>query len=191
MVLLIDACARQQSRTRMLAETVCETLSDRAERIDLFRQSLQPLDGEMLAKREACVCKSDYSDDMFRFAKQFKCADEIVIAAPYWDLSFPAILKCYLEAICVNGLTFRYNDQGIPEGLCNAKRLVYVTTAGGFIPEHNFGYDFVKQLCADFFGITETVCVKAEGLDICGADVQAALQAAKDAIHEKIGGSCR
>ena len=191
MVLFVDACARQQSRTRVLAETVCEMLSGTVERIDLFRQSLQSLDGETLAKREAFVCRADYSDDLFRFAKQFKEADEIVIAAPYWDLSFPAILKCYLEAVCVNGLTFRYNEQGIPEGLCKAKRLIYVTTAGGFIPDHNFGYDYVKQLCTDFFGIDNTVYIKAEGLDVYGADVQAVLQAAKTAAREKIGGSCR
>ena len=191
MVLMIDACARPQSRTRILAGTACKMMSERIDRLDLFQQNLRPLDHEALAKREPFVCSADYSDDMFRFAKQFRDADEIVIAAPYWDLSFPAILKCYLEAICVNGLTFRYNDQGIPEGLCKAKRLVYVTTSGGFIPERNFGYDYIKQLCADFFGITETVYIKAEGLDIYGADVQAALQAAKDTIHKKIGGSCR
>lgn len=191
MVLMIDACARQLSRTRMLAETACEMMSDSVERIDLFRQSLQPLDGETLAKREALVRKADYTDDMFRFAKQFKDADEIVIAAPYWDLSFPAVLKCYLEAVCVNGLTFRYNEQGIPEGLCKAKRLVYITSAGGFIPEHNFGYDYIKQLCTDFFGIEKTVYIKAEGLDIYGADVQSILQKVKGTMCEKIGGSCR
>ena len=191
MVLWIDACARAQSRTRTLAEAVCEMLSDRVERIDLFQQSLQPLDGETLAKREALVRKADYTDDMFRFAKQFRGADEIVIAAPYWDLSFPAVLKCYLEAVCVNGLTFRYNEQGIPEGLCKTKRLVYITSAGGFIPEHNFGYDYIKQLCTDFFGIVKTVYIKAEGLDIYGADVQSILQKVKDTMCEKIGGSCR
>ena len=190
MVLFIDACARPQSRTRMLAETACEMMSDSVKRIDLFQQNLRPLDGETLAKREAFVCSADYTDDMFRFARQFKDADEIVIAAPYWDLSFPAVLKCYLEAICVNGLTFQYNEHGIPEGLCKAKRLVYVTTAGGFIPERNFGFDYVKQLCSDFFCIDKTVCVKAEGLDIWGADVQSALQTAKNDIIEKIGGLC-
>ena len=191
MVLFIDACARQQSRTRTLADTVLPKLPDTIETVNLFRQELRPLDGETLSKREAFVCRADYSDEMFRFAKQFRDAEEIVIAAPYWDLSFPAILKCYLEAVCVNGLTFRYNEQGIPEGLCKAKRLIYVTTAGGFIPDHNFGYDYVKQLCADFFGLDNTVYIKAEGLDVCGADVQAVLQAAKTAVHEKIGGSCR
>ena len=41
---------------------------------------------------------------MFDLASQFQQADEIVIAAPYWDLSFPAILKLYLENIYVTGV---------------------------------------------------------------------------------------
>lgn len=122
MVLFIDACARPQSRTRMLAETACEMMSDSVKRIDLFQQNLRPLDGETLAKREAFVCSADYTDDMFRFARQFKDADEIVIAAPYWDLSFPAVLKCYLEAICVNGLTcFNIMSMGYPKGCAKPK----------------------------------------------------------------------
>ena len=36
----------------------------------------------------------------------------IVIAAPYWDLSFPAVLKTYLEQINVLGVTFDYSDDG-------------------------------------------------------------------------------
>lgn len=46
MVLFIDACARPQSRTRMLAEAVCEMTANKIERLDLFRQDLPPLDSE-------------------------------------------------------------------------------------------------------------------------------------------------
>ena len=60
----------------------------------------------------------DYRDPLFRYAKQFAQAADIVVAAPYWDLSFPSILKVYLEQICVTGLTFQYTPEGIPEILC-------------------------------------------------------------------------
>ncbi len=179
MVLLINACARPQSRTLVLTTKAAQTISDNFEMLNLYEEDLKPLDYNKLSKREEFKEKSDFSDSMFRFAKQFREADEIVIAAPYWDLSFPAILKCYIEAICVNGLTFRYNEKGIPEGLCNAKRLIYVTTAGGFIPENNYGYNYVKQLCTELFGIKNTVCIKAEGLDIEGADIEGILISAE------------
>ena len=182
MLLLINACARAESRTLPLAERAARRLSPVTETLNLYEQPPAPLNGETLAAREACVGRGDYSGGMFRFAKQFQAADGIVIAAPYWDLSFPAVLKCYLEAVCVNGLTFRYGEDGIPVGLCRAEKLVYVTTAGGFIPENNFGYDYVRQLCTGFFGIRGTVCVMAEGLDIRGADVGAILRGAEEKI---------
>ncbi len=182
MILFIDACVREESRTRGLAEKAVKLMGGEITRVNLFEENLMPLDGESLKKREACISRADYSDEMFRLAKQLKEADEILIAAPYWDLSFPAVLKCYIEMICVNGLTFAYNEQGIPEGLCRAKRLIYITTAGGFIPEKNFGFDYLKQLFADYFGITESVYIKAEGLDIYGADVAGILEAAEKEI---------
>ena len=182
MVLFIDACARPQSRTRYLAKRALRKISEEYQRLDIIKENLKPLDFDTLSAREENIIKADFSDDSFHYAKQFRDADEIVIAAPYWDLSFPAALKCYIENICVNGITFIYNEQGIPQGLCNAKRLIYVTTAGGFIPGDNYGYNYINKLCADFFGIKNTVYIKAEGLDIYGADVKGIIKKAEDEI---------
>ena len=57
---------------------------------------------------------------MFYYARQFAEADQIVIAAPFWDLSFPAILKAYMEQITVSGITFEYIN-GRPCGRCKKK----------------------------------------------------------------------
>lgn len=105
-----------------------------------------------------------------------------MIAAPYWDLSFPSLLKVYLEQICIVGLTFQYTPEGIPEGLCKARRIIYVTTAGGPIYQ-NMGYDYVKALADTFFGIPETVCFSAQNLDVIGADVEGILQKAEAEIR--------
>ena len=48
----------------------------------------------------------EFNDHIFDYAKDFAKADTIVIAAPFWDLSFPASLKCYIEAINILGITF-------------------------------------------------------------------------------------
>ena len=42
----------------------------------------------------------------------FADADDIIIAAPYWDLGFPAQLKTYIENIYVTGIVSAYNDHG-------------------------------------------------------------------------------
>ena len=59
---------------------------------------------------------------MFDLARQFARAEIIVMAAPYWDLSFQAALKQYLEQVNVVGITFRYSEEGQPVPLCRARR---------------------------------------------------------------------
>ena len=49
--------------------------------------------------------------------------DIIVIGAPFWDLSFPAILKIFIENIYVTGLVTKFGENGKPVGLCKAKKL--------------------------------------------------------------------
>ena len=113
--------------------------------------------------------------------------DVIVVAAPYWDLSFPAALKTYLERVVIAGITFDYSPEGIPFSLCRAKRLLYVTTAGGPIGNHNLGFEYVKALAEIFFAIPDVQCFSAEGLDIMGADVEAILARAATEIDERMG----
>lgn len=186
MVLLINACARKESRTLPLAEKAAKKVSDDVQRLDLYEQHLMPIDRETLERREEFIARKDFSDSMFDLAKQFRDAENIVIAAPFWDLSVPAVLKCYIEHLCVRELTFVYTDQGEALGLCKAKRMVFVTTAGGYIPENDHGYSYVRDVFSGFFGIKESLCIKAEGLDIVGADIDALLKAAEAEIEEKV-----
>lgn len=182
MILFINACVRTSSRTKRLAEHIITSLDDKAvKEVRLWEMNLPKADEDFINYRTSLYAKNDYSDPIFDPAKDFAAADTIVIAAPYWDLSFPAMLKQYLEQICVLGITFFYNDQDIPEGLCKARKLYYVTTAGGPVYNDAYGYGYVKELAKTFFGIPETVYVKAENLDIVGNDPEAILT---DAIQK-------
>ena len=163
-ILFINACIRENSRTLVLAKHVMKDMNDRIVEVDLNLENIEPLDRESLEKREKLVKMGAFDDPMFRYAKQFAQADEIVIAAPFWDLSFPAKLKIYFEQISVTGITFCYT-QGLPTGLCKAKSLTYVTTAGGPIFE-DFGYTYVKTLAQKFYGIEKTKSVRAMNLDV-------------------------
>ena len=182
MILLIDACAREESRTRRIANKVIDKLSDDVTVLNLYDEGLVPLDNDKLNFRDSAIAKADYSNDMFKYAKQFRDADTIVFAAPYWDLSFPSIVKCYIESLCVNGITFVYGEDGRPKGLCKANKLIYVTTAGGFIQENDHGYGYIKDLANILFGITDVSLIKAEGLDIRGADIEGILKEVEEKI---------
>lgn len=180
-VLFVNACPRPESRTLELARAVLAKIEGEVQEIDLFKDGPAHLDRESLSRRDGFVKAKDYSDPMFRWAKQFAEADEIVIAAPYWDLMFPAVVRSYFEAVTVGGLTFIYSDDGIPKGLCKAKKLTYVTTAGGPIMQ-NYGFDYINSLAHAFYGIEDTACIKAEGLDIWGADVAGILAEVKSSL---------
>ena len=186
MVLLINACARAESRTLPLAEKAAKKVSEDVVMLDLYEQGLVPVDRKTLEKREAFIAQRDFSDPMFDLAKQFRDADAVVVAAPFWDLSCPSVLKCYIEHLCVRELTFIYTEQGEAKGLCKADRMVYVTTAGGAIPENDHGYSYVRDVFSGFFGISDTMCIKAENLDIVGADIEGILRAAEAEIDEKL-----
>ena len=63
----------------------------------------------------------------------------------------------------------------MPVGLCKAKELYYVTTAGGpYDPTYSYGY--IESLAKNFFGIPETHLVKVEMLDIEGYDAEEILK---------------
>lgn len=185
MILLINACVRKQSRTVRLARRLLSGLDGEAQELRLHEIAFPVADEAFLEKRDRLIAASDFVDPLFDLARQFAAADEIVVAAPYWDLSFPAALKQYFEQVNVVGLTFRYTPEGIPQGLCRAKRLFYVTTAGGSILSDGLGYGYVEALAKGFYQIPDVRYIKAEGLDIEGADVDAILRAAEAEIDRK------
>lgn len=175
MLLYINCCPRVASRTERLAQAV---LTGREhEELRLYEQPLEPLDRARLAQRDALIAAQAWDDPMFRWAKQFAAADEIVIAAPYWDLSFPAVLKTYVENIYVTGIVTAYGEDGCPAGLCRAERLTYVTTAGGPY-DSRFSYEYLAEMAKTYFGIPETRLVYAENLDIAGNNAEEILQRA-------------
>lgn len=179
MVLLVNACVRGESRTRHLAEKLLEKIGGDRVEVRLEDVAFPKTDEAFLKKRDSLIATRQFGDDYFSLAKQFAAADIIVIAAPYWDLSFPAVLKQYIEHINVLGITFEYTPEGIPKGLCKAKKLYYVMTAGGtFVPEE-YGFGYIKALAQSFYGIKEVELIKAVGLDIVGADVDGIMEEAE------------
>lgn len=181
-ILFINACVRKESRTLVFARDILRQQGDDVEvtEIVLQEEGLLPLTQESLAKREALIQDRKWEDPMLRYAKQFAKAEKIVVAAPFWDLSFPALLKIYLEHIAVAGITFEYR-KGRPYGLCQAKELIYITTSGGPIVE-DFGYAYVKALAKNFYGIEETVSYRLMNMDVDMVTAENVLQQAKPSV---------
>ena len=178
-VLFVDACARGDSRTRKLAERFLKGSECLVKRVDLYAEGLMPLDEEGIMLRDnPAECEKE---NQYGYAKDLKDSDLLVFAAPYWDLSFPSVLKTYLEAVNVPGVTFRYNEDGMPESLCRAEKMVYFSTSGGPMTIEEYGFGYVDALCRFFYGIKDTRLIKAENLDVIGVDVNAKME---DALSE-------
>ena len=175
-ILYVNACVKREvdSRTDRLAQAYLKKSFEagmyRLSTVNLEDTMMYPLSGKALAEREKAIAANDFSGAAFDLARNFAGADEVVIAAPYWDMSFPASLKLYIEQLCVNKLTFCYNEKGMPCGLTNVKKAVYLTTAGGYIGNNNFGFDYIKGVFSTLFGVEDISFFSAEGLDIYGSD---------------------
>ncbi len=178
-ILYIDCLIRnEKSRTKLIADAffgALDTSRFAVTHLILNDEGLLPLDSERLARRDALISGSNLDNEMFRYAHQFASADVVVIAAPFWDLSFPAMLKIYIENISVQNVTFGYGDNGLV-GLCRGKHLVFLTSRGGLYTNSDMehGDAYIKSL-KTFFGFDEYTCVAADGLDICGFDIEAIL----------------
>ena len=183
-ILYVNACVKRDiaSRTNRLAQAYlnkCLKSQDCSlSVVNLEDTIMYPLSGKSLAEREKAIANNDFSGSSFELARCFAAADEVVIAAPYWDLSFPASIKLYIEQICVNKLTFCFDEKGMPRGLTNIKKAVYLTTSGGYIGSSNFGFDYIKGVFTTLFGIKEISFYSAEGFDVLGNDPEQILAAA-------------
>lgn len=191
-LLFVDSCDgnAEISRTKKLCEVFIENFKQiydcDVEILNLAKLNLKPLSRDKANFRIEKVKEQNFDDCIFDLPKQFLQADFVLIGAPYWDLSFPSILKTYFEYISCAGLTYNFGPNGV-RGNSKAKKLFYITTSGGFI-EKNLGFEYAKSLGA-MFGVKEFECVKAEGLDIVGANVEKILENTTKKICKMIGGS--
>ncbi len=171
-LLFVNACYREGSRTRKLAEHYLKRYKGDVEEVSIGDLEVCALDRKRLELYNHAVAAHDFADPVFDYAKKFKEAKEILIAAPFWNYSIPAALHAYLELVCTQGITFDIQKDGQYCTMCCAKRLAYVTTAGGYIPEEDHGFGYINSLVKVFWQIPEVEYYKAEGLDIVGTDVE-------------------
>lgn len=132
-LVVINACVRnEESRTLRIAEPIVDALS---ERYDVIRYDLPemkeivPLDPVLFGERG----QGAIPEWAINAAKDIAQADRIIIAAPFWDMSFPAVLKCFFEQISLFDITFTDNGKTCV-GLCKAPKVLYITTRGMDIP---------------------------------------------------------
>lgn len=163
-LIIIDSCMREESRTRVILDAAKEVLSARydIETIDVNAIGLPPVTPEMLKERTS----GKVPEKTVALARKIASADRIVIAAPFWDMSFPAVLKAFFENMSLYNVTFT-DDGTTCTGLCKCRKVLYITTRGMDIPTGDFrdqGSSYLKAL-SSLWGLGEVITVAAWNLD--------------------------
>ena len=89
-----------------------------------------------------------------------------------WNLSFPAILKAYIDYVSVSGITFKYTAEG-PVGLLNNKKAVHIVSRGGGYDSspYEMGDRYLRTILG-FFGIKDIETIAIDNLDVMGVNVE-------------------
>lgn len=168
-VVIIDSCMREESRTRRILEAARKELSTRydIETIDVNAVGLLPVTPDMLRERTAGIVP----EATVALARKIADADRLVVAAPFWDMSFPSVLKAFFENMSLYGVTFTDNGSTCT-GLCKCKKVMYITTRGmnigtGSLQEQ--GSPYLRAL-STLWGLGDVITVSAHNLDYLSAE---------------------
>jgi FMN-dependent NADH-azoreductase len=157
--------------------------------LDLYKEGIKLLTAQDVNDVFSPKTEESRKHPILKYAYQFAEADKYVIAEPMWNLSIPAILKAYIDYICVTGITFKYTETG-PVGLCTGKKAVHITSRGGVYSQgqgadYEMGDRYLRTILG-FLGILDYTTISADGLDIIGNDVNALVQAAIGQALDKV-----
>lgn len=180
-LVIIDACVRQaDSRTLRIAEPILEALSPRFGNVYRYNlpkmRGLAPITPKSFAERGAGKIPAW----ALKAARRIASADTIVIAAPFWDMGIPAVLKCFLEQVSLFGITFDDNGKTCV-GLCKGAPVLFITTRGmdiqtGSLREQASPY--LKAL-ASLWGLGKVTTIAAANLDYSSPEeIEAKIQSA-------------
>jgi FMN-dependent NADH-azoreductase len=120
--------------------------------------------------------------------RELKDADVIVIGAPMYNFGMPSTLKAWFDHVLRARVTFRYTEEGKPEGLVTGKKAIVVESRAGFYSQGpaaamDHQEPHIRTLLG-FMGVTDVTFVRAEKLAF---GPEAASQAIAEAVAQ-LGG---
>ena len=163
-LVVINSCMREGSRTQRILDGVLAQLSKKynVETVNLGELDCKWVNSDVLKERD-----NGYVPQLYvNLAKKVANADRLVIAAPFWDMSFPSVLKVFFENISLFNITFT-STQTECVGLCKAKKVLYITTRGMNIQTGDpleQATPYIKAL-SKLWGLGELYVLSAENLD--------------------------
>ncbi|GED15053.1 FMN-dependent NADH-azoreductase [Aneurinibacillus migulanus] len=148
--------------------------NDTIEHLDLYKEDIPLIDALVLGAWGKVAQNENLNEEesrvlgrMTELLDQFISADKIVFVTPMWNLSYPPMLKAYIDNIVIAGKTFKYTEQG-PMGLLSGKRVMHIQGRGGVYSEgpataFEFTDKYLRSIMA-FIGINDYEHIFVEGI---------------------------
>lgn len=140
--------------------------SDEVVHIDLFKENIPQIDADVFGgwgKLQSGQAFDQLSAEeqakvgrLGELSDQFISADKYVFVTPFWNFSFPPVMKAYIDSVCVAGKSFKYTEQG-PVGLLTDKKALHIQARGGVYSEGpaaemEMGHRYLNVIM-NFFGV--------------------------------------
>jgi FMN-dependent NADH-azoreductase len=144
------------------------------ETVNLYEENIPFIDadvldawGKLAAGQELSPAQVEKTVRMGELLEQFLSADMYIFNTPMWNLSYPPMLKAYIDNVVIAGKTFKYSENG-PIGLLGGKTAVHVQSRGGVYSEgpaqsFEFTNAYLQGVMA-FVGITDYHHLFVEGM---------------------------
>lgn len=202
--IIANSKEEEQSSSRTVSKRLVNTILKRVpdaelEELNLYEEHIPQLKGCYFESRSAIVSSEARNklsvEEQKEVAKiehlcdQFKEADIYVLAAPMWNLSFPAPVKEYLDCIIQAGKTITFENNK-PHGLMDDKQriFIYVQSSGANIPwmlkpALSKGLNYVHEIMK-FIGISTFDELLVDGTGTTEEERQSAIKNATDKIPQ-------
>ncbi|OIU71966.1 FMN-dependent NADH-azoreductase [Rossellomorea aquimaris] len=134
--------------------------------IDLYNEDIPQIDADVFSgwgKLQTGKGFEELSDSekakvgrLTELVDQFVDADKYVFVTPFWNFSFPPVMKAYIDAVSVAGKTFKYTEHG-PIGLLTDKKALHIQARGGIYSEGpaaqmEMGHRYL-DIMMEFYGV--------------------------------------
>lgn len=200
-----DELSSSRTIGRKLVNRFLEKYDDfRLEELDLYMEYIPRPKYSCFSSRSTIVDSSALSQlsaeeqkdvqQMIKLCDQFVSASVYIVAAPMWSLSFPGLLKDYIDCIVQAEKTITFVNEK-PEGLLNDRyrTFIYVQSSGAHIPwiikpALNKGLNYVEDIMK-FIGISKIDDLLVDGTGTTEEERLEALEKAEgkiDAILEQV-----
>lgn len=164
-ILFINGCIRgENSRTLKIARTYIKKHYS-SDNYKIIEKNLNEEDLAFMTKASFDPVTGEPLPSSTALAEEFAQADQIILAAPFWEFMFPAVVNCYFEKVSVVGIAFEYTETG-SVGLCKADSFKYIYTSGDYLGEDDkISEKYLKRL-TELYGIKNFSSILVDALDI-------------------------